>query len=159
MKRFASEFEKAEKALDSVIDETRAADLCIAANREANQVLAHAGTALTDGNERIAEALSSIAEDAVRLRASEARLLFENARLKRSGKNLRGSLDLLREAHDRLGARTREAYAIAETAGRTQSLIDRINDCVTRGEPVDHLLAVGAALVQESHGRKRHSGR
>ncbi len=158
MKRFETEFKKAETALDSVIDETRAAGRHIEANQEANQALSQAGNALMDGSSRIADALSSIAEDATRLRASEARLLFENARLKRSSRNLRGSLDLLREAGDRLGSRAREARAIADTADRTQSLIDQINGCVERGEPVDHLLRAGQSLAEESQNRKRRLG-
>lgn len=154
MERIVHEFANAEKALDSAIDETRAALLHVEAHQAANARLSESSDALRDGGARIAEALSSIAEDGVRLRASEARLLFENARLKRSSRNLRGSLDLLRDAGESLGRRAREARAVAEAADRAQTLIDDINACLGRGEPVEHLLREGRAMIDAAPGKK-----
>ena len=150
MKRIETAFADAELRLNDVTEKTKDAARDITASRAANASLAQASDAFQDGSARISGALSRIAEDGTVLRTAEARLLFENARLKRSGKGLTESIALLDKARKGLIRRAREARTVAEIAGRTATLIDEINACVVRGEPVTHLLEAGWEILENA---------
>jgi len=113
----------------------------------ANDRIARSSQTLRDGGERIGNALARIAETGIQLRTAQARLLFENGRLKRSTKGMRESADRLGKAQEILYQRAREAKEIAEFADRTAVLIAAIETSVARGESANELIAQGLLLL------------
>lgn len=142
-------------ALDGASGHAAAAAAAADRNAEANRRLSAAGGTLTASSARIANALAGMAESATQLRAAEARLLFQSARLKRSSKNIRDGLDRLDKAGEILQQRAREARAVAETADRTATLITAIEAAAARGESFDHLISAGHELAGRLEGRRR----
>lgn len=141
--------------VDEAAAELQTTRLCMARQSEANTHIAHAAVGLNHSSARIAVALEGMAESGTRLRAAEARLCFQRARLKRSGIALRDSIGQLDKATEVLALRAREARAVAETANRTAGLIAAIEAAAARGESFEHLLAEGSEIARLSALRHR----
>jgi len=104
---------------------------------------------------RIAEAVTRMEASGVSLRATEARLAFEGARLKRSIRELRKVQEDLNLTRADLARRAEKARGVAEVAARSAALIEEIQTALARGEPVEHLLEAGEKLVAEQVARRR----
>jgi len=119
--------------------------------------LARAGAAETprDDRARIATAMACMERSGGSLRATEARLAFEGARLKRSAREIRKSQEDMQRTQATLALRAERAREVAETAGRTVALIEDIQAAMARGEPVEHLLQAGETLIAAGRAERR----
>ncbi len=101
---------------------------------------------IDDSNSRIAASVQRIQDTSTTFRAAEARLTFEHARLKRACRNIRSSLDELRESRNELRQKQEQSRKVLVFSGMTTDLIERIEENMRLGLPVDDLIAEGMDL-------------
>lgn len=152
--RFHAQFAQVATTLDGVVADARATQALRARAAVINENLGKTSHGLVSSSTRIANALAKMAESSTQMRAAEARLAFQGARLKRSSKAIHATLGKLQAACDVLEQRAREARAVAETADRTATLIAAIESAAARGESFDHLLGSANAIAAESSLRR-----